>query len=109
MMKVLHLNYHYHGEHSTPEAVVNLHKFSSGFIDHIHQHVDFVSVKHLNHTGSMDVSGINYHFFKSRNSAWYVPFTTHRFIKKQNPDVVLIEGFVFPLQVLFLRWKLGKK
>jgi len=109
MIKLLHLNYYHHGEHNSPMPVIELHKFSSGFIDHISSQVDFVSVKHMNHTGSMEVNGINYHFFKSRNEGWYIPFATHRFIKKQKPDVVLVEGFVFPLQVLFLRWKLGKK
>jgi glycosyltransferase involved in cell wall biosynthesis len=109
MIRLLHLNYHHHAESDSPEAVIRLHKFSSGFIDHISKHVDFISVKHMNHEGTVESSGIRYHFFRSRNKGWYIPFTTHRFIKQQNPDVVLIEGFVFPLQVIFLRWKLGKK
>lgn len=109
MFKLLHLNYHYHSEFTQPKEVIALHKFSCGFIDFIKQETNFVSVKHLNYEGHQTVDNINYLFFKSKSKFWYIPFNTHRFIKKQNVDVVLTEGFIFPLQIIFLRWKLGRK
>ena len=109
MTRFIHLNYHSHRDISDPEMVIEKHKFSSGFIDFIKSRTEFVSVKHMDFEGRIQIDGINYHFFRSRNHSWYIPFCTHKFIQKQNPDVILSEGFVFPLQILFLRLYLGRK
>lgn len=108
-MNFVNLNYHYHKEFNTPEPVIALHKFSCGFFDFLKQKVNFTAVKHVNYTGHRTEDGIQYFFFKSMNKFWYVPFKTHSFIKRSKPDVVLVEGFVFPLQVIFLKWRVGKK
>src|SRR5689334_9327337 len=107
-MNFIHLNYHYHNEFDHPQQVIDKHKFSGGFIDHLKEKVNFFSVKHLNYEGQETVDDISYHFFQSKNKSWYIPFKTHRFIKKIKPDVILVEGFVFPLQIIFLRRAVGK-
>lgn len=109
MMRFVHLNYHCHRDISDPAVVIEKHKFSSGFIDYIKTKVNFVSVKHMNFKGSLKNDGIDYHFFRSRNHSWFIPFSTHWFIQKQKPDIIFTEGFVFPLQILFLRLFLGRK
>jgi glycosyltransferase involved in cell wall biosynthesis len=108
-MTFIHLNYHCHTEFDRPEPVIRLHQFSSGFIDLIKHQVHFISVKHMKVVGFKRSEEVDYHFFRRRNKFRAIPFTAHRFIKNQAPDVVLTEGFVFPLQLLFLRWKLGRK
>src|SRR6185503_18936169 len=37
------------------------------------------------------------------------PWRMHRLIKKLKPDVVFVNGIIFPLQVIQLRRKLGKE
>ena len=108
MIRLAELNYHCHTEYSKPEEVIEKHKLSSGFIHFIKDRVDLLLVKHLNYEGGAVIEGIRYAFFKTLNRSWYVPFKTHRFLKKENPDIILVQGFVFPLQVIFLKWKLGK-
>lgn len=108
MIKLVELNYHCHTEYSTPQEVIAKHALSSGFIHFIKQRVNLLLVKHLNYSGACTVEGIRYRFFKSRNKFWYIPFNTHRFIKSEKPDVVLVQGFVFVLQVIFLRIAVGK-
>jgi Glycosyltransferase len=109
LIKFIHLNYHYHKEFSTPEEVIGKHKLSSGFVNYIKRQVNFISVKHLNYNGERIVDGVSYFFFRSRNRFWYIPFKTHRFIEKESPEIILIEGFVFPIQVMALRLSLGRK
>jgi Glycosyltransferase len=106
-IKLLELNYHCHTEFNSPGEVIEKHRLSSGFIYFIYDWVNLVLVKHLNFTGSGVYNGIRYLFFKSKNRFWYIPFKTHKSIQHERPDVVLVQGFVFPLQVLFLRMKLG--
>jgi glycosyltransferase involved in cell wall biosynthesis len=108
MIKLVELNYHCHTEYTTPEQVISKHALSSGFIHFIKDKVKLILVKHLNYEGEARIENIRYRFFKSRNKFRHIPFKTHRFIKNEKPDVVLVQGFVFVLQVMFLRWKLGK-
>lgn len=109
MIKLVELNYHCHTEYTRPEQVIAKHKLSSGFIHFIKDRVDLLLVKHLNYEGETRIEDIRYRFFKSVNSFWYIPFKTHRFIKKEDPGVILVQGFVFVLPVIFLRWKLGRR
>lgn len=50
-----------------------------------------------------------YHFLNFKKPTLYFPWRLHRYIKKIKPDVVLVNGLNFPLQVLLLRLQLGKK
>jgi glycosyltransferase involved in cell wall biosynthesis len=107
LMKFLHLNYHCHLEQIDPLWVIEKHKFASGFIDPLSRQVDFLSVKHMDFEGRVSWAGITYHFFRRKNQFFNIPSKTHNFIKKQKPDVILVEGFVFPFQVLLLRRVVG--
>jgi glycosyltransferase involved in cell wall biosynthesis len=107
-MKLADLNYHCHTDITDPYEVISLHAFSSGYIDPISRHLELLLIKHMAHEALVREEGVNYHFFKSRNRSWYIPSRTHRFLKKAKPDVILVQGFVFPLQVMALRRALGK-
>ena len=106
-MKFLHLNYHCHLEQIDPLWVIEKHKFASGFIYPLSRQVDFLSVKHMDFEGRVYWDGIHYHFFRRKNRFFNIPWRTHNFIRKQKPDVILVEGFVFPFQVLLLRMAVG--
>lgn len=106
-MKFLHLNYYCHWEFSSPLEAIEKHRLSSGFVSFLRQKTDYVSVKHLNYEGQLLLDNIPYHFFRRRNNFWQIPFHTHRFIRRQAPAVILVEGFIFPLQLIFLRKALG--
>lgn len=107
-LKLIHINYHCHHEFTNPMEVIAKHRLSSGFTGFIRHRLHFISVKHANCKGKYHLDWIDYFFFRSRNRFWYIPFATHRFIKKQRPDVILAEGFVFPLQLLALRLAVGR-
>jgi glycosyltransferase involved in cell wall biosynthesis len=107
-MRFIELNYYYHGEFTTPAEVILKHRPSNLFAAQMAEKADITLIKHLDYTGSHQESGVNYRFFKSKNSFIHIPFATHRFIKNEKPDMVLVQGFIFPLQVISLGIKLGK-
>ncbi len=109
MLKLTELNYHCHHEFKTPAAVLEKHRLSSAYIHFLEDRVDLLLVKHLDYEGKETIGKVRYRFCKSRNRGWYIPFRTHRFIKRENPDIVLVHGLVFPLQVIALRLLLGRK
>lgn len=108
-MKLVELNYHCHTGLTDPREVIGLHALSSGYIEPMKQYASISLVKHMSAQTTLEKDGLVYHFLRSRNHSWYIPFSTHRLVKQLRPDVVLVQGFVFPLQVMALRRSLGKK
>lgn len=109
MTKLLDLNYYNYNNLSDPGEVLELQKTSLGFVPFIKDRLNIEFIKHMNYEGERWIDGIKYRFFKSRNKFWYIPFATHRYTKKQKPDIVLVQGLVFPLQVIALRLTLGRR
>jgi glycosyltransferase involved in cell wall biosynthesis len=109
MIKVVDIVYYCHNEYNTPQQVLDKHRPAFGFADFISKLVDIQFVKHLDYNGIEKINGMLYAFFRSRNRFWYIPITTHRYIKSQNPDIVIVEGLIFPLQLMLLKFTLGKK
>lgn len=109
MLKVIDLVYYSHNDYDNPLPVLNIHAPATGFAEFIKDKVDIQFVKHLNYEGTENINDIRYTFFKSRNHFWYIPFKTHRYIKREQPDIVLVEGLTFPLQLMMLKFQSGKK
>lgn len=109
MIKLIDLNYHTHSNLSNPEEVLELQKASIGFVDFIKEKLSIQLIKHLNYEGEKCFDGVKYVFFKSKNKFLHIPFKTHRYIQKQNADIILIQGLIFPLQLIALKLILPKK
>lgn len=108
-MRFIELNYYYHGEFSKPEDVIQKHLPSNLFATHLSNKTEVILVKHLNFTGELKQDNVQYRLFKSSNSFFDIPSATHRFIQSIQPDMILVQGLIFPLQVIALRRRVGKK
>jgi len=109
MIKLIDLTYHSNLEYTQPSQLITAQKEALGFIHFIKHLLNIEIVKHLNYEGSSVINGVKFSFFKKNNHFWSIPFKTHAYIKKENPDIVLVQGLIFPLQVIFLRIALGRK
>ncbi len=109
MIKLIDLNYHMHTDISEPSEVMELQKAAIGFVKFISQELKLTLVKHMNYEGERSINGVAYNFFKRRNSFLNIPFKTHNFIKNQAPDIILIQGLIFPLQLVALKITMGRK
>jgi glycosyltransferase involved in cell wall biosynthesis len=107
MISVLDVTYHSHTLWTDPEKVLEAHKPAIDFAPYLRSDIKFI--KHLNFEGRIIKNNILYSFYKRKNSFWYIPLKTHRYIKSSSPDIILIQGFIYPLQVLFLRFMIGKR
>ena len=108
MIKVIDIVYYSHTNITDPLLVLEKHSPSLGFADFLRDEIRMEFIMHMNYEGFEKIRGKSYTFFKGRNRFWHIPFKTHRYIKNQKPDIVIVEGLGFPLQVIFLKWKLGK-
>ncbi len=108
MLRFIDLNYHYHKHFSTPAEVLREHRLSDGYAKSLAKDVDVIMIKHLNYTGQEIINGIPHYFINSRNHFRSISRTTLRRVRALQPDAVLVQGFIFPLQVLALRRTVGK-
>lgn len=107
-LKFIELNYYSHRDINDPEMVIQKHKPSNLFAHELRKEADVILVKHLTTEAATENEGIRYRFFRRSNSFWQIPSATHRFIASEKPDIVLVQGFIFPLQVMALRKAVGK-
>lgn len=109
MLKVIDLVYHSHTGISDPKEVMAIHRPASGFAKYLADKIDIQFVKHMNYEGRLKDGAVDYVFFKRPNRFWQIPFTTHRYIQRQQPDIVIVEGLIFPLQLIMLKKVLSKQ
>ena len=108
MIKLIDVVYYSHNNLKDPIQVLEKHAPTLGFAKDISHKVDIQFIKHMNCEDERIINGVKYTFFKRPNRFRQIPVKTHTYIKRQQPDVILVEGLIFPLQVIALRLKLGR-
>ncbi|MDB5110523.1 MAG: glycosyltransferase [Mucilaginibacter sp.] len=92
-----------------PEAWINRTQIYNGILEALSDHNMVSSIEQIDYEGEYVKNGVNYYFMRFSRPVKYFPGQLHRFIKKLQPDVVVIQGLHFPLQVILLRLTLGRK
>ncbi len=108
-LKFIDISFNFLPEHNIPEKVIESHKYAYGYINFIKNYLQAIVIEHINYKGEKIINGVPYAFFKGNNNFWHIPLKTMRYVKKQKPDIILIQGLSFPIQTIFLRLIVGKK
>ncbi|MCX6319067.1 MAG: glycosyltransferase family 4 protein [Bacteroidetes bacterium] len=69
---------------------------------------EVISIERINYEGEILHKGVRYYFIRQLQQTKRFPFQIHRLIKKLSPDVVFINGFIFPFQLIQLRMMAGR-
>lgn len=108
-MKIISVGYIKTAEFDNPHDWLKRISFYTGILEELAKHHEVISIERINYKGVYQQKGVTYYFMRLKRKVVLFPWRMHRFIKKQNPDVVLVHGFIFPLQIIQLGWVLGKK
>jgi len=73
------------------------------YISYLPKNLEVIVVEHINYEGHVVKDNIHFSFFKSRNKFFHIPFKTLRYIRNQEPDVVIVQGCIFPFKLLVLK------
>jgi glycosyltransferase involved in cell wall biosynthesis len=95
-------------EFSDPLAWLHRIRFHTGILEQLARHHEVNSIEQINYSGRMVRQQVTYHFLNYEKSKLYLPFRLHEYNKNLDPDIVWVHGFIFPFQVVQLRWALGK-
>ncbi len=108
-MKFVFASYVTSADFKSPRAWLKRINGYLGILEALSAEHEVMSIEHIGYEGELIHNGVNYRFRRFSKLGYYFPLAMHRFIKKQKPDVVFIQGLHHPLQVMQLRLLLGKK
>jgi glycosyltransferase involved in cell wall biosynthesis len=108
-MKFIFAGYVFTREFNQPELWLNRIKMYNGILESLSKNNEVVSIQQIDYEGEHVKDGVKHYFKKFSKAGRYVPGKLHYFIKKQKPDVVVVQGLHQPLQVIQLRMALGSK
>ena len=107
-MRLIFTSYVNCPEYDQPEAWLKRIEAYTGILQGLSYDHTVIGIERINYEGEYEQQGVHYFFIRLRRKIVRFPFRMHRLIKRLKPDVVFINGFIFPLQIIQLRLKLGR-
>lgn len=108
-MKFVFLNYGKNPAFNKPEDWIYRIRGYTGILESMSKENKVVSIEQINYHGLFAQNSVEYHFLRFHSWESFFPFRLHRYVKKLGPDIVVVHGMHFPLQVIQLRKMLNKK
>jgi glycosyltransferase involved in cell wall biosynthesis len=108
-MRIVSTSYVNTNSYDDPGKWLGRISFYTGILEELAKQHYIDSIEQINYSGKLIRNRVTYHFLDFKKQTLYFPLSLHRYIKKLEPDVVFVNGFVFPLQILQLRKALGKR
>ena len=107
-MKIVSTSYTNTPDFTDPELWLDRISFYTGILEELTKQHEVESIEQINYSGKLERNGVLYHFLNFKKQKLRFPFKLHKYIGKIRPDVVFVNGFIFPLQIIQLRMNLGK-
>lgn len=108
-MKIVSTSYVNTPEYTDPEKWLDRISFYTGLLEELANQYQVESIEQINYNGKLERNKVVYHFLNFRKKKLYFPFKLHSYIRNLNPDIVFVNGFIFPFQVIQLRKTLGQR
>lgn len=106
-MKIVSTSYVNTPEFNDPGKWLERISFFTGILEQLAKEHEVHSIEQINYKGKLEQLGVQYHFLNFTIPATYFPFPLHGYIKKLKPDIVFVNGFIFPLQIIQLKQALS--
>ncbi|MEO6539625.1 MAG: glycosyltransferase family 4 protein [Ferruginibacter sp.] len=108
-MKIVSTSYTNTREFNDPVQWLHRIDFYTGILEELAKQHEVESIEQINYSGVLIRKGVKYNFLDFKRSKLYFPGQLHGYIKKLQPDIVFVNGIVFPLQIIQLRLKMGSR
>jgi len=107
-MLIVNTSYSKSPQFDDPKIWLRRINFYTGVLERLAINNKVVSIERISYEGEYSQNEVHYYFIRQKRKVGLFPFKMHRLIKKLKPDVILINGFIFPLQIIQLRIFVGK-
>ncbi len=107
-MKVINISYNIpKPQYKDPEAWLERVSFSVGVLEKLAQYAETSAIYNIDFKGTITRRNVTYYFPRIGRLGLVLPFRFNTFVKRLNPDVIIVHGLIFPWQVLLLRAQIG--
>lgn len=107
-MKIVNLSYKYFPE-KDPKKWIEGFGFFYGIWEEMAKRDEVIYIHFIDFEGSITHRGVRHLFLRQSAPGLFFPFLLNRRVGKElKPDVVVVHGLMFPLQVLLLKLQLGR-
>jgi len=108
-MKLIFTSYVSTNEYDDPAQWLKRIEAYTGILESLGRIHKVTSIEKINYEGDYEQNGVRYIFTRQKQKTVRFPFRMHRLIKKLQPDIVFINGLIFPLQIMQLKLRVGRK
>ncbi len=108
-MRIVSTSYSKTNHFNHPGEWLNRIRFYTIILEELAKHHLVDSIERINYEGTITEKGVTYHFIRQRTSHSLFPLNNHQLVRKLQPDVVFVNGFIFPFQLMQVRWWLGPR
>jgi glycosyltransferase involved in cell wall biosynthesis len=108
-MRLVFTSYAGSPEYGSPDAWLARIAGYAGILEGLSHDHSVTGIEQIDYEGECHQNGVQYLFLSQRNRINRFPWRLHRRIRSLHPNVVFINGFIFPVQVMLLRLALGAK
>jgi len=108
-MNLVSLTYTKKSQYSRPEDWLFRVRPYIGVLEELSRYFTVVSIDRIQFGGDYPLRGVYHYFPDFDGRRLTAALRLNRLTDQFKPDVVLVQGMNFPLQVLLLRWRLGRR
>jgi glycosyltransferase involved in cell wall biosynthesis len=108
-MRIVSINYSVNRAYREPQQWLSRIDFSVGVLNALAKQHQVIAIEQIACTASYQSAGVQYEFVQFYKDTPLFPVKLHRLVRQLQPDVVMVHGLIYPLQVLQLSKKLGSE
>ncbi|HZY81734.1 MAG TPA: glycosyltransferase family 4 protein [Cyclobacteriaceae bacterium] len=107
-LHIVHLSYTVpRPAYTDPDEWLQRVKFINGVPEALARYAKQTVIYNIGYKGEITRNGVTYLFPAFKQRQLYFPLAFNRFIRKLKPDVVIVHGLIFPMQIIMLRNIMG--
>src|ERR1700759_2589098 len=99
-MKLVSITYSRKQNFDRPEAWLHRIRFYTGVLEALSKWYEVINIDRINYSGTVQQNGVEYYFADYHNDWLTAAMKLNREVRSRHPDVVLVQGMIFPLQVI---------
>lgn len=108
MIHLIDITFHTNTEYANTDALLKAQQVSLFYVDAVKNRLQIEVIKHVIPT-TIITEKQNFRFFTGRNSRGHIPKETIAHLRAAKPQVVIVHGLSFPLQVIRLKMMFRRK
>jgi glycosyltransferase involved in cell wall biosynthesis len=107
-MNIVSISYSKTDSFTNPAEWLEHISFYTGILEELAKEHKVFSIENINFHGFFEKNHVKYYFIRNSGTNRF-PLRIHQLVKNLDADVVLVNGFIFPLQIIQLRMKLPQQ